>query len=202
MIEFLYDHCSKGTDSWHHSYYGCGTHYTKFDRKAGQAEFRAAMNELLAAHGSGYELSEKGEVLKKPEDGFEELVAQPLPSLEPKSFDAKIAAAKRKFLGRHATPEDRLDAIRDLADALEFIRPQVKQLLTAKDAADLFQIVNQFGIRHNKANQQTDYDQPIFYEWLFYYYLAAVHASVRLMAKAGMLPPPLPSADGDDEIPF
>src|SRR6267142_2186405 len=29
MIEFLYDHCSKGVESWNHNYYGCGTHYTK-----------------------------------------------------------------------------------------------------------------------------------------------------------------------------
>jgi len=136
MVEFLYDHCSKGTDSYQRSYYGCGTHYTKFDRKAGQAEYRAAMNELLAAYRSGYELSENGEVLAKPEEGFEELVAQPLPVVEPKSFDAKVAAARRKFLGRHATSEDRLDAIKDLAAALELIRPEVEKLLTTKDAAD------------------------------------------------------------------
>ncbi len=202
IIEFLYDHCSKGVESHYHDYYGCGAHYTKFDRKTGQAEYRTAMNEFLAVYDSGYELSDKGEVLAKPEAGFEDLMARPLASVDPKNFDGQVAAARRKFLGRHATSADRLDAIRDLAAALEFIRPEVEKLLTTKDAGDLYQIVNRFGIRHNKADQQTDYDQPIFYEWLFYYYLAAIHASVRLMEKEGKLPSPLPSNDGFDDIPF
>jgi len=202
MIEFLYDRCSKGVESWNHNYYGCGTHYTKFDSKAGQAEFRAAMNEFLAVYGSGYELSDKGEVLSKPEEGFEELMARPVASVDPKNFDAQVAAARRKFLSRHATPADRLDAIRDLAAALEFIRPQVEKVLKTKDAADLYQIANRFGIRHNRPDQQTDYDQAIFYEWMFYYYLATIHASVRLMEKEGMVAPAPPAEKPVDDIPF
>jgi hypothetical protein len=50
----------------------------------------------------------------------------------------------------------------------------------------LFQVLNGFGIRHHNPQQQTDYDADIFYPWLFYYYLAAVRAGQKLLAKNGM----------------
>ena len=46
-----------------------------------------------------------------------------------------------------------------------------------------FEIANNFGIRHHKVGQRTDYDKPIWYSWLFYYYLATIHAAVRLIDK-------------------
>jgi hypothetical protein len=78
---------------------------------------------------------------------------------------------------------DRRDAIRDLADVLEFLRPQVKQVLTSKDERDLFNIANNFGIRHHNEKQKTEYNKPIWYSWMFYYYLATIHASLRLIEE-------------------
>jgi hypothetical protein len=67
MIEFLYDNCSKGLKFWFHSWNACGNHYTEFDRASGKAEFRHEINDIIRHYGPGYELSEGGEILTKPE---------------------------------------------------------------------------------------------------------------------------------------
>ena len=66
----------------------------------------------------------------------------------------------------------------------------MKAVLTAKDEADLFQLANNFGIRHHNADQKTLYDPAIWCSWMFYYYLATIHASVRLLAKPQAKPAP------------
>jgi len=66
---------------------------------------------------------------------------------------------------------------------LEYLRPQLKEVLTKKDESDLFNIANNFGVRHHNESQKTDYDKPIWYSWMFYYYLATIHASLRLVEK-------------------
>jgi hypothetical protein len=79
--------------------------------------------------------------------------------------------------------DERRDAIRDLADVLEYLRPQLKAVLNKKDEAAIFEIANNFGIRHHNQSQRTDYDKPIWYSWIFYFYLATIHAAVRLIDR-------------------
>lgn len=80
--------------------------------------------------------------------------------------------------------EDRKDSLRELADVLEYLRPEIKKVLDAKDENDLFNIANNFGIRHHNSQQKVDYDKSIWYSWMFHYYLATIHAALRLIAKS------------------
>jgi len=80
--------------------------------------------------------------------------------------------------------DEKKDAIRDLADVLEYLRPRLKDVLSSKDENDLFNLANNFGIRHHNANQKTDYDKEIWYPWMFYYYLATIRACISLLRKA------------------
>lgn len=64
------------------------------------------------------------------------------------------------------------------------LRPQVKGVLTKKDEGALFIIANEFGIRHHNDRQKTDYDPATWLSWMFYFYLASIHAWVRLIDKA------------------
>jgi hypothetical protein len=73
--------------------------------------------------------------------------------------------------------------LRELADVLEYLRPDIKKVLASKDESDLFNIANIFGIRHYYIDQKVDYDNPIWYSWIFNYYLAKIHAALRLVAK-------------------
>lgn len=184
VIELLYDHASKGVDGSHHTFNDCGWHYCKFDQAAGQLEFREAMNEILADFDTGFELSTAGEILSLADDGLGPLLSAQLPSENPAHVNAQVEAAVLKFRRRSSTGLDRRDAVRDLADVLEYLREEAKKVLKSDDERDLFNLANNFGIRHHNKSQKTDYDPGIWLSWTFYYYLATIHACVRLIEKA------------------
>jgi hypothetical protein len=185
VIELLHDYISKPTKGNYHSYNNCGWHYTDFDTRVGRDEFRTEINELLHDYQDGYELSKNGEILALPEEGLEILINARLPAYDPDNVEKRVNDAILKFRRYRSSFEDRRDALRDLADVLEFLRPKLKQVLTKADEGDLFNIANNFGIRHHNEDQKTDYDKAIWYSWIFYYYLATIHAALRLIAKSG-----------------
>ncbi len=154
IIEFIYDSISKPIDGWYHDYSSCGWHYTKFDRNTGRKEFRSQVNVLLRDYMDGFELSENGEILASIENGLEDLVKEQLVEYDPKNIDSRIESAKLKFRRYRSSQEEKRDAIRDLADVMEFLRPQIKKVLCSKDENDLFSIVNSFGIRHHNDKQK------------------------------------------------
>jgi hypothetical protein len=186
MIEFLFEHCSKPIQRHWHNWYECGWHCDTFEKEPGQAEFRERINKLLALYDRGYELSVDGEILALPEDGFAPLLEAGLPQSDPQNVTARVAAAQTKFRRYRSSMDERRDAVRDLADVLEYLRPQVKAVLQKKDESALFEIANNFSIRHHNAQQQGDYDKAIWYSWMFYFYLATIHAAVRLIERKVM----------------
>jgi hypothetical protein len=183
IIEFLYDHCSKPTSRYYHDYAGCGWHCDEFEREPGRLEYRERVNKVLGLYGNGYELSADGEILALADDGLSGLFEAPLPKVDTDNVAARVTAAQTKFRRYRSSMEDRRDAIRDLADVLEYLRPRLKTVLTKKDEAALFEIANNFGIRHHNSEQSTDYDKPIWYSWIFYFYLATIHAAIRLIEQ-------------------
>jgi hypothetical protein len=115
--------------------------------------------------------------------GTESLLEAELPEYDPENVEDRVQMAIQKYRYSRASLGDRRDAVRDLADALEYLRPKVKKVLTKKDEGDLFNILNNFGIRHQNTRQQSDYDEEIWLNWLFYFYLAGYHACIRLIKK-------------------
>lgn len=186
VIELLYDCASRGIEgSGHfHSWDGCGWHYDRFDVAAGRSEFRTAINDLLTEYGPGYELTSNGEIVLRGPIGLPDLEDAPPPPGDRENVQDRLRKAVAKFRRRGVSVEERKDAIRDLADILEYLRPDAKKVLSSKDEADLFTLANSFGIRHLNPAQKTQYDRSIWYSWMFYYYLAAIHATTRLIAKA------------------
>jgi hypothetical protein len=194
LIEFLFDHVSKPLDGYIHEWSGCGWHYSSFDRDAGKREFLTRMNEILRDYSSGFELSPEGYVLARADEGLEPLEAASLPVVDRENVEMRIHAAILKFRRHRASLDDRRDAIRSLADVLEFLRPRLKEVLDSKDEADLFNIANNFAIRHHNPSQKANYDRGIWYSWMFYFYLATIHAAVHLMKKTEAKPPTKPGA--------
>ena len=68
----------------------------------------------------------------------------------------------------------------------EKIRPAVKAEMLRGDEADLFNIANNFGIRHLNDKQQTGYDAALWLSWMFYFYLATIHVVLRKMKQGGV----------------
>ena len=185
LIEFLYDHATQPIHSsgYYHKFNDCGYHYSEFIQGGAQEEFRKEVNDILRDYGEGFELSAKGEILSLPGRTLEPLLQAVLPSSESDNITSRVELAVEKFRRRRSSLDDRRDAIRDLSDVLEYLRPQLDRVLTRQDESDLFNIANNFGIRHHNKKQRTDFDKAIWYSWIFYFYLATIHAAVRLLEK-------------------
>lgn len=178
IIEFLYQHVSKPIDGTMHSWNECGMHWETFNQADGRREYRDKINKVIQHYEKRFELSDKGEVLHRPEEGFEPIFNADVPSKDNNVVD-RITAATLKFRRHGSSIDDRRQAVRDLADVLEYLRPKVQSLLTSKDENDLFNIANNFGIRHHNDKQKTSYDAAIWLSWMFYFYLATIHVVLR-----------------------
>ncbi|MBN6150465.1 hypothetical protein JR065_08935 [Xanthomonas sp. AmX2] len=184
MVEFLYQHVSKPIDGDYHGYGDCGMHWNTFNKMQGQAEYRNRVNTVLAHYVKAFEVSPNGEVLQKPEAGFEQIFDADIPAKDANVAE-RLKAAILRYRRHGSTIDDRRQAVRDLADVLEYLRPRVKSLLTSSDERDLFNIANNFGIRHHNDQQKTGYDASIWLSWMFYFYLATIHVVMRKIDKQG-----------------
>ncbi len=183
IIEYLHDYCSKPLEGSYHSWNDCGWHYSTFDDENGQAEYRLKINGLLADYQTGFELNINGEILNLADDNLQPLFDAVIPSTDKENINLKVENAVAKFRRHKATLDDRRSALRDLADVLEYLRPSIKESLMLNDEKDIYNLANNFGIRHHNTNQKVKYDKAIWYSWMFYYYLATIHASIRLIAR-------------------
>lgn len=178
VVEFLYQYVSKPIDGTYHSWGDCGMHWQTFNKTQGQAEFRSKVNAVLAHYVERFELSEDGDVLQRPEAGFEQIFEADIPSKD-KNVTDRLSSAVLKYRRHGATIDDRRQSVRDLADVLEYLRPKVKELLTSADEKDLFNLANNFGIRHHNDQQKTAYDAGLWLSWMFYFYLSTIHVVLR-----------------------
>lgn len=178
VIEFLFQHVSKPIDGSFHNYAECGMHWETFNKQQGQSEYRDKVNAVLDHYAKRFELSENGEILEKPQHGFERIFDADIPSSD-SNVTNRINAAILRYRRHGATLDDRRQAVRDLADVLEYTRPKIKSLLTSADEKDLFNLANNFGIRHHNDQQKTGYDASLWLSWMFYFYLATIHVVLR-----------------------
>jgi hypothetical protein len=181
VLEFLHDHCSKGLHGHFHSWNQCGYHYEEFNDLEGQKYFREIINPILKDYQNGYEISDSGEILILSDNGLSNLFEADIPTNDKDNIANKINSSILKFRRHKSTLDDRKQAIRELADVLEYLRPEIKKHLSKKDENDIFNIANNFGIRHHNLDQITGYDKAIWYSWIFYYYLATLHAVLRMI---------------------
>ena len=186
-LEFLYDHVARPgvliemTSETGFNY----TDYAGYDVKVGRAEFRTEANAFLADYGSGFELTEEGTVLALGTAGLQHILDAEIPSYDEANVDKKVRNAIVKWRNRHLSLEDKKAAIRDLADVFEWLKKTkgLTTILDRKDESAIFDLANNFAIRHHNPNQKANYDKTIWYSWMFHFYLATYHASIRLLIK-------------------
>ena len=186
-LEFLYDHVSKPgewvqmtTDSgWNYS------DYDGYDDEAGQEEFRNKANAFLVDYKTGFELTKDGVVLALGANGLQHILDAEIINYDEANVDSKVRNAIAKWRNRHLSLSEKKEAIRELADVFEWLKKtqNISGVLDKKDESAIFEIANKFGIRHHDPEQKTDYDRAIWYSWIFHFYLATYHASIRLLIK-------------------
>lgn len=186
-LEFLYDHVSRPGDlvdmesetGYHYA------DYDKYDKKAGAAEFRRDANAFLADYKSRFELTKEGTILALGTDGLQHILDAEIVPYDELNVDSKVRNAIVKWRNRHLSLEEKKAAIRDLADVFEWLKrsKQLAKILDRKDDSAIFEIANNFALRHHDPKQKANYDQAIWYSWMFHFYLATYHAAIRLLIK-------------------
>ena len=181
LIELFHDTISFPVEGFYHSYSGCGYHYNKFDAEKGQEEYRKNINEILLDYGDGYEINKNGEIQILLTPGLKELTDASVPVKQDENIRItyKLNRAINKYRDRHSDFGDRKEAVRELADILEYLRPTIKIEMLSKDENELFNIANNFAIRHNRDNQKEDYNL-VWLSWIFYLFLSTIHLCIRL----------------------
>jgi hypothetical protein len=169
VIEFLYDYVSEDERIYgYEPFLGCG-----------KIEYREAVNEVLEDYDDGYELSEDGHILKLSPPGFETLIKENIETNDPENIDSRVKYAISKFSRYGASIDDKHEAVRALADVLEYLK-KCDIRLPEKDDKELFYIMNKFDIRHHNKDQNGDYDKDVWYDWMFYTFLASINVLLKL----------------------
>lgn len=183
VIEFLFDYVSEPQTVEYHRWDNCGYHTSDYDKNKGRKVFRDQMNSILKDYKSGYSLSENGEVQECPPEGLE-LVFEEIKTDDPRNIDDRKRLAISKFMKYSATLDEKKDAIRTLGDVLEYLKKEGIRLPN-KDDSDLFNILNNFDIRHHNRGQKGEYDKEIWYDWLFFTLVASINLLIMFKHKNG-----------------
>ena len=186
-LEFLYDHVSRPgewvamTSETGWNYYD----YDEYDAKRGREDFREKANAFLADYKSGYELTEEGIVLARGTEGLQPILDAEIIPYDEANVDSKVRNAIVKWRNRHLALAEKREAIRELADVFEWFKKTkgLATVLDGKDESAIFDLANNFAIRHHNPSQKGNYDRAIWYSWIFHFYLATYHAAVRLLIR-------------------
>jgi hypothetical protein len=179
MMEFLHDHVS--APLYDEEIFGDPAMTGEYDLALGRKEFRERMNSILEAYSGGYEINKQGEVLILGDAGLREVFSAKLPTADSRITD-RVDEAVRLFRDRHSDETARRAAVRELADARELLRPQIKAIMLTKDEDELFRIANNFAVRHLNDIQKAEYGNE-WRSWMFYLYLSTIHLTLRLMSR-------------------
>ena len=186
-IEFLHDHVSRPgplvemTSETGFNY----SDYDGYDERVGRAEFRKEANAFLADYKSGFELTKDGIVLALGTDGLQHILDAEVIPYDEVNVDSKVRTAIVRWRNRHLSLEEKKAAIRELADVFEWLKKtkELEKILDRKDESAIFDLANNFALRHHNPNQKANYDRAIWYSWMFHFYLATYHAVIRLLIK-------------------
>lgn len=185
LIEVLHDLVSRPRTRRFHDWNMCGWHHSEFHNGPARILYRGKVNRLLRESGIEYELAAEGEDLGRlvavTDDARSSLVRRALSGSAP-DITTRIRHAIALFRGRDTSVESKRSAIVTLAGILEERRTLLKEQTGRPDEGALFEIANRFDLRHRKADQRGDYDKA-FLDWIFWWYLATVELTNRLIAS-------------------
>ena len=184
FIEVFHDVAARSTRESFHSFSGCGWHPLAYSRNSGRTLYRWRINQLLDETEFPLRLADQGEDIGRMVQGSSgELSVLIDDAIKSESeHRSEIHHAVALFRSRGGTREDRRSAIVTLDGILEQRKNLLKGNLTRRDESDLFEIANRFDLRHRNSSQLADYDDN-FLEWIFYWYLATVDLSEKLLAE-------------------
>lgn len=185
LVEVLHDLVAQPRRRSFHGWSGCTWHYSDFSISTGRQIYRWSVNRILNASDLGLRLAEEGEdqgrLVARTDEARTELTRRMAARTDTSTGD-RVRHAMALFRSRGATEHEKRSACIALAGILEERRDLAKGYLHRKDEGALFHIANGFAIRHQDAKQLGDYD-AMFLDWVFWYYLATVELTDRLLVR-------------------
>lgn len=159
----------------------------EIDVKDEKALFSEQMNNLLRAYKDGYYLElSNGFIMEMPNKALQEQLSYDGAEL-PEDVLEQLKSASRMYYRFDTDMEAKKKAINILADILEKVRDDLKETLNqeydvSKNEHDrlIFGVVNGYNIRHNKADQKTDYSREIWYDWMMQHYTSTIITYYKL----------------------
>lgn len=185
LIEVFHDLVSRPRMRRFHNWNMCGWYHSEFHNDPARVLYRLKINQLLREADMEYELAAEGEDLGRlvaiTDDARSQLVHRALNDSAP-DITTRIRHAIALFRGRDTSVETKRSAIVTLAGILEERRALIKEQVGKPDEGALFEIANRYDLRHRRADQRGDYDE-VFLDWIFWWYLATVELTNRLIAS-------------------
>lgn len=183
VIEILYDHIAKFNYD-----------ESKIETDKAKAEYTEMLNNLLRAYKTGYYLvPTTGFVMEQPNEALEKQLTYDGEGM-PEGVYEQLKSASQSFYRFDADLESKKKAIASLADILEYVRAEVKDLFNSeygvpKNEHDklIFDIVNNYNIRHDNQRQKTSYSKDIWYEWMMQYYTSVIIAFYKLKSEVNLI---------------
>jgi len=149
----------------------------------GQAVFRERINPDLAQFNHSMEMLANGQIVEAAPDQLRPLLDDPLPEDVTLPIREPLEAAIEQYRRRGATAHDKRSALKHLADVLEPMKGVIRDYVLPADEKALFDIANNFYVRHLNRNQQRSYDSEIWLDWMFYVYVATARAMIAVMDR-------------------
>ena len=158
--------------------------YDDFAIEPGRRLYRWQVNALLETSTLPIRFAEEGEDIGRLVAVTDEARAELVSTMAERRGHTgdQVRHALALFRRREANEHDKRSAIVTLYGILEQRRDLLREHLYGKDEDALFQIANKFAVRHQTASQNANYD-PVFLDWVFWWYLATIELTDRLLAR-------------------
>lgn len=188
VVELLHDHVSRPTTRTLHPYAGCGWHHGSFQGEPGRVAYRWRVNKILERSDLGLRMAEEGEDIGRlvtATDDARSLLVQAVIARKDSGPADQVRHALALFRERGADRNQKRSAVAVLALVLEERRHSVlADALANSDRGALFDIANNFHIRHQDAKQKRNYDD-YYLDWIFWVYLSSIELTNRIIDSAG-----------------
>lgn len=160
------------------------------EREKPKSEYATFLNNILRFYEDGYYLEPNhGYIMPSPNKALLHQLQDEYSELPSDIYD-RLKSATKDFYRFDATLERQRKAIASLADILESVRDDLKNVLNneyniAKNDHDklIFEVVNNYNIRHDNDRQKKDYSKEIWLDWMMQYYTSTIIAYYRLKEK-------------------
>lgn len=179
VMEILYDHIAR------YDYQN-----EKIEKEVVQRDYLEHINNILKAYKTGYYLvPTTGFIMEEPNEALQQQLNYNGEGM-PENVYEQLKSASQSYYRFDSDSETKKKAIASLADILENVRQEVKDLFNSeyqvpKNEHDklIFEVVNGYNIRHDNQRQKTDYSKEIWYDWMMQYYTSVIIAFFRLKSS-------------------